>query len=130
MANIIIAGSSIVLKSDVTLEAVKKLAKYRPAALEERDEKERLLFKVSVAGTGNGSVQEKAVYFAPITHDADGLATVTLEIPDSVKNAVDYAADLLAPAFTALSEMEDAIIGASDEVDAAKAAMIENIAVL
>ena len=130
MSKIIITGSAIVLKSELSLDTIKKLAKYRPAALEKRDEKDRLMFKVAVAAEGNGSVTDKAVYFAPVTHDADKLATVTLQIPESVKgDAKEYAADLLAAAFNGLEEREAAMIAASTAVDAEKAAMLENITV-
>lgn len=129
MSKIIITGSAIVLKSDLTLETLKKLAKYKPAALESRDEKDRLIFKVGIAGEGEGSISDKTVYFAPQTHDGEGLATVTLGIPASVKDAKDYTADLMGSVFPKLRELETAMIGASDEVDAAKTEMLENITV-
>lgn len=129
MSKIIITGSAIVLKSGLELATLKKLAKYQPAAMEARDEKDRLVFKVAVAGEGEGSVSEKAIYFAPVTHDADGLATVTLSIPASVHDAKDYVADLLGSVYPKLEALELHMIDASDEVDAAKAQMLENITV-
>ena len=126
MSKIIVAGSSIVLKSDVTLENIKKLAKYRPAALELRDEKDKLIYKVAVGG-GNGEVTEKALYFAPKTHDADGLATITLQIPDSVGNVKEYAADLLGSGYVHLVALEEQIAVAVEEVDTFKAEMMERI---
>ncbi|MDD6530651.1 MAG: hypothetical protein PUF41_11855 [Prevotella copri] len=129
MANIIITGSAIVLKSDLTLDTIKKLKKYDPSALKIQDEKERLLFKVDVAAEGNGSVCEKAIFFAPVTHDAEKKATVTMSIPDSVTNAAEYAADLLGSSFNALEGLEDTMSAAAVEVDAKKAAMLEKIVV-
>lgn len=128
MANIIIAGSSVVLKS-VKLETLKKLEKYAPEALCKRDDKERLTFKIGVASEGTGTIAEKGVFFAPVTHDADGRATVTMAIPASVKDAKDWAADTLANVFTQLTGMEAAINAAEAKVDEAKAAMLEQIAV-
>lgn len=129
MSKIIITGSALVLKSGLELATLKKLAKYKPSAMETRDDKDRLVFKVAVAGEGEGSVSDKAIYFAPVTHDADGLATVTLSIPASVHDAADYAADLLGSVYPKLQALEIAMGGASDEVDAAKAEMLENISV-
>ena len=129
MSKIIITGSAVVLKSGLELATLKKLAKYKPSAMETRDDKDRLVFKVAVAGEGEGSVSEKAVYFAPVTHDADGLATVTMSIPASVHDAKDYVADLLGSVYPKLQALEIAMGGASDEVDAAKAEMLENISV-
>ena len=129
MSKIVITGSALVLKSGLELATLKKLAKYKPSAMETRDDKDRLVFKVAVAGEGEGSVSDKAIYFAPVTHDADGLATVTLNIPASVKDAKDYVADLLGSVYPKLQALEIAMGGASDEVDAAKAEMLENISV-
>lgn len=130
MSKIIITGSAIVLKSELTLDTIQKLAKYRPSALERRDDKERLVFKVAVAAEGNGSINDKAVFFAPITHDPDKKATVTLQIPESVKGDVkEYAADLLAAAFNGLNDMEGSMLRASSAVDSAKAEMLEAITV-
>lgn len=129
MANIIITGSAIVLKSSLTLDTIKKLKKYMPSALKVQDDKERLVFKADIAAEGNGSVCEKAVFFAPVTHDAEKKATVTLSIPDSVTNAAEYAADLLGASFTALEGLEDTMCAASVEVDEKKAAMLEKIVV-
>ena len=129
MANIIITGSAIVLKSSLTLDTIKKLKKYMPSALKVQDDKERLVFKADIAAEGNGSVCEKAVFFAPVTHDAEKKATVTLSIPDSVTNAAEYAADLLGAAFTALEGLEDTMCAASVEVDEKKAALLEKIVV-
>lgn len=126
MSKIIVAGSSIVLKSDITLENIKKLAKYRPAALELRDDKDKLIYKVAVGG-GNGEVTEKALYFAPKTHDADGLATITMQIPDSVSNVKEYAADLLGSSYVNLVALEEKIASAVTEVDTFKAEMMERI---
>ncbi len=130
MSTITIPGSAVVLKSGLSLATLKKLAKYAPAALESRDDKDRLIFKVGVAGDGEGTVCDKAVYFAPVTHDTDGKATVTLGIPASVNDAKDYVADLLGSVFPKLQDLEEAMNAASVAVDAAKAEMLENITVL
>lgn len=129
MANIIISGSALTLKSAIKLDDLKKLAKYDPAALEMRDEKDRLIFKVSIAGEGHGSVAEKAIFFAPVTHDPDGLATVNLAIPGCVKDAKDYVADMMGSAYPKLVELEGTMESAVAAVDAAKEQMLENITV-
>jgi len=129
MANIVITGSATVLKSAVKLEVLKKLKKYQPAALKKLDDKEKLTFMVDVASSGDGSIAEKAIFFAPVTHDAEGLATVTLHIPEDVKNAKEWAADTLANAYNQLTTMEAAIAAASTKVDADKEKMLEQITV-
>ena len=129
MSKIIITGSAIVLKAALKLATLQKLAKYKPDAMESRDDKGKLTFKVGIAAEGEGSVAPVAVYFAPVTHDAEGKATVTLSVPASVKDVKDYAADLLGSVFPKLQALETAMTGASDEVDAAKAEMLGNITV-
>lgn len=127
MSKIIVSGSAIVLKSDATLENIQKLLKYRPAALELRGEKDELLYKVGVAGDGNGSVTPKALYFAPKTFDAEKLATITMEIPGTVTNVKDYVADLLGTAYEQLTKIEANIAKAVTDVDKFKADMMERI---
>lgn len=129
MAKMIITGSALVVKSSLTLEALKKLAKYQPDAMELRDDKERLVFKVAIAATGEGDITSKALYFAPVTHDPENLATITLGIPESVKDAKEYVADLMGSAYPKLVELEAQMVVASEDVDAAKEAMLESIAV-
>lgn len=129
MSKIIITGSAIVLKSDLKLDTLKKLEKYQPSSMEMRDEKDRLIFKAAIAGEGEGSISEKAVYFAPVTHDAEGLATVTLSIPASVHDAKEYAADLLGRVYLNLADLERVMASASTSVDTAKAQMLERITV-
>lgn len=129
MANIIVTGSAVVLKSSVTLETIKKLKKYAPDSLILRDDKERLIFKVDTAKEGSGDFTDKAVYFAPVTHDPDGLATVTVGIPACVVDAKEWIADELGGAFPKLQTLETIMKSQSDLVDAAKAAMMENITV-
>ena len=129
MANIIIAGSSAVLKSAIKLETMKKLEKYAPEALCKRDDKERLTFKVGVASEGTGIIAAKGVFFAPVTHDADGRATVTLVIPTYVKDAKEWAAETLAHVYNELTSMEASMSAASTKVDEDKQAMMEQISV-
>lgn len=132
MANITSIGSAVVLKSALTLATLKKVAKYNPAALEQRDEKEKLVFKLAIAGEGEGSICDKAIYFAPVSHDADGKATVTMMLPASAGTgdaAKDYIVDLMGKAYQALVAMEGAVIEAETAVDTYHAEMRENIEV-
>ena len=130
MAKIIVTGSCVVLKT-IKLETLKKLEKYAPEALCKRDDKEKkeLIFKVGVASEGTGSIAGKGVFFAPITHDSEGLATVTLAIPSSVHDAKEWAVETLAHAYKELTSMETAMSAASTKVDADKKAMLEKITV-
>lgn len=131
MANIIIAGSSAVLKSSIKLDTLKKLEKYAPAALCKRDEKEKkeLIFKVGVASEGTGSIAGKGIFFAPVTHDTEGRATVTLPIPSNVTDAKEWAAETLAHVYNELTSMEASMSAASTKVDEDKKAMLEKITV-
>ena len=127
MSAIVITGNTLTLKSDVTLETVKKLAKYRPSALKLVDDKEKLVFKAGIAAEGTGTVAEMAVYFAPYTNDAAGKAVVTIAIPAGVKDVKDWAADMIAPCYKKLEALEAQMTGAEAEVDTAKAEMVERI---
>lgn len=129
MANIIMSGSAVVLKSGIKLEVIEKLKKYSPESLIMRDEKERLTFKVDIAACGAGDFTEKAVFFAPVTHDPEGLATVSFGIPSDVKEAKKWVADALGNVFPKLQELEAQMVLDAAEVDKAQADMLAQITV-
>ena len=130
MAKIIVTGDAVVLKSNVTLEEIKKLAKYQPDALNMMDDKgKETLYTITVAKAGNGTAGKFGISFAPETHDAEGLATVTNLIPEGVNDAKEYAAEKFAIAFNALEKMEANMATMAEAVDAAHQKMVESITV-
>lgn len=130
MTTINITGSAVVLKSGLTLAELQKLSKYDPAAMEIRDEHEKLVFKVAIASSGAGDWSDKAVYFAPVTHDENGRATITVGIPEAVKDAKEWVVDELMRLIGHVDALEAQMSEALSKVDAAKAELLGQITVL
>lgn len=130
MATIHIVGSAVVLKSALSLKDVQKLSKYDPDSMILRDDSDKLIFKAAVAAAGTGDWTEKAVYFAPVSHDPDGLATVTVGIPEAILDAKEWAVDQLLHISAKLERLEEKMSAAVTRVDDAKTAMMEQITVL
>lgn len=132
MAKITITGDALVITSSAKMETLKKLAKYAPKALSlfEKDEesgKKQEVFKVAIGATGSVSVY--GVTFSGTTHDDDKLATVTVMIPNGIEDAKEYAAEHYGNAIISLNKVEKQFAAALAEVDANKAAIMENIIV-
>lgn len=127
MSTITIAGSACIIKAGFALEDLKLLTKYAPDKLETRDDKGNLIFKAAMAAQGQGDVAPKAIYFAPVTHDPDGLATVTFGIPNSVEDVKEWAADEFGAAYTQLNALEDQIQTATLTVLSDRAALMDSI---
>lgn len=133
MAKITIAGDSYVVTSSAQLETIKMLEKYRPKALSlfETDENGKKAEVFRVASTdGEGSISKFGAAFGSATHDAEKLATITGAIPHGVENAVDYVADRIGVAIIMLNKVEAQFADATQEVEAEKNAVRENIVVV
>ena len=131
MAKIIIAGEAIVVTSAVKLEDYRKVAKYRPKALTlygGEDGKEPV-FRVGVTN-GEGSISKYGIEFNGSTHDEEKFAAITIVNPCSGNGDIkDAVADCIGPAVMQLNKVEAAIPDVLAEIDAEKAAILENITV-
>lgn len=132
MAKITITGDALVITSSAKMETLKKLEKYAPKALSlfEKDEetgKKQEVFKVATGGMSSASVY--GITFAGTTHGEDKLATVTVMIPTGVEDAKEYAAEHYGATVLNLNKIEEQFAAALAEVDANKAAIMENITV-
>lgn len=132
MAKITIAGSAVVVTSEVTLEDYRKIAKYRPKALVlmgGEDGKEPI-FRVGFANNGPGCIGEYGAEFAEATHDEKKLASITLLYRgDNGENIKEAVADEIGAAVMKLSKLEATLPGVLTEIDAEMAQIMANIAV-
>lgn len=131
MAKITIAGEAVVITSTVKLEDYRKVQKYRPKALVlmgGEDGKEPV-FAVSVK-SGTGTIGKYGVEFCSATHDEEKLASITIVNPyDGTGDIKDAVAENLGPVVMQLNKIEAGIPAVLAEIDAEKAAILENISV-
>jgi len=127
MATIVIAGNSFIVKSSVSLDDYNVLAKYRPSALELRDEETKeLTFRV---GFGNATLSQYGIVF-DLAPSQDGMAIATLGIPQDVSCSKEYVADRVGSSLAALNTIEAGIETALHEVNTEREALMESITVM
>ena len=129
MAKIVIAGDAVVVKSDLKLEDIKTIEKYRPKALflmGGEDGKEPI-FALGTT-TGAGSINAVGASFGKA--DADGKAVVTMVMQNvPTDKAKDWAADTLGSAIINLNALEAKLPEVLDAIAAQKATVMKNITV-
>ena len=130
MAQIIIAGDAMVVKSAYTLEAIKTLEKYRPKALLLFDDDGKTeAFRIGTT-TGKGSINSYGASFGSSSKDDEKKAIITLEIPSGTADAKAYAEDVIGVSILYLNRIEEQFADALASVENEKATVRENITVL
>jgi len=128
MAKVTIAGNSFVVTSEISMEDLLAVKKYRPAALAITDpETKETLFKV---GIGYSSVSDYGISFGGVSNDEDRLALATLPIPADVEDAKEYVLDKAGLAIANLNKVEAGIAEALKEIRAEREAVAESIDVI
>lgn len=129
MANIVIAGDAVVVKSNLSLEDIKTIKKYQPKALTlmgGEDGKEPI-FAVSVSADA-GDINIHGASFGRA--DAEGKATITMVMPGvPTDKAKDWVADRLGVAITNLNALEAKLPEVLSGIAAQRATVMENITV-
>ena len=129
MAKIIVAGDAVVITSDVKLEDIKLVKKYRPEALtlfEGEGKEKEAVFKI---GIGASSIGKYGAEFDQESRDDDKLATLTVLIPAGTKDAKEYVSDVYGRPVLMLNKLEATLPGVIEEIAAEKAAIEANITV-
>ena len=129
MAKIMVAGDAVVVTSDMKLEDIKLVKKYRPEALtlfEGEGEEKEPVFKI---GIGDGGIGKYGAEFDQETRDDEKLATLTTLIPAGTADAKAYVSDAFGRAILKLNKLEATLPGVIEEIAAEKAAIEANITV-
>lgn len=128
MAKVTIAGNSFVVASEISMEDLETVKKYRPAALAITDpETKETLFKV---GIGSSSVNDYGISFGGVSNDEDRLALATLSIPSDVEDAKAYVLDTAGLAISNLNKVEEGIAEALEEIRIERSIIAESIDVI
>ena len=130
MAKITIAGEAVVVTSSMKLEDLVKIKKYRPDALVLRggEDGKEPIFCVGVTNCGAGTINKYGAEFGGATHDDAKLASITLisDVEGDIKEAI---ADTFGVAVLNLNKLEATLPAVLEEIEAEKAAILENITV-
>lgn len=130
MAKIKVIGEAAVVVSQLKLDEIKKVAKYRPDALTLRadDEKKSPIFKIGVSSNRMGEIGAFGASFGAA--DGDGFAVITVAPlaldGEDVKEAV---AEKIGPAILHLNKLEESLPGVIDEINGEHDDILANIEV-
>jgi len=125
MANVTIAGNSYVITSTKSLEDLKTIQKYRPAALTITDpETKEVLFRV---GIGTDSLNDYGVSFGGVSNDEEKLASLTLPIPEDEEDAKEYVTDKVGTPLINLNKIEARIVETLEDIKLEREVIAESI---
>jgi hypothetical protein len=128
MAKITVIGQVCVVTSEFTLEAIKRVHKYRPEALRLYDDsKKNCIFEVGISNNPNGCLNEFGAEFGGHTHDEAAKATITMQLGNYEGDVKEYVADRLGKGIANLNAIESKLSTVVGEVDAEHQAMLNGI---
>jgi len=113
--DISIVGKYCAITLPISLDTIKKIERYRPEALQIKDENDKLKFKVASGTTG--SISDHGVTFNDVTRDERQLAVMTIEIKGDVKDARAYIASEYGKAILNLKEVVAHLGKATDSIE-------------
>jgi len=132
MAKILVAGDAVVITSDLSLEDLKTLKKYRSKELVLKggeDGKEKV-FAIDVTN-GEGGINSFSASFAGESHDGKKLATITMALPKEYEGDVkEWVAERIGAAIIYLNKLEEQLPAVLEEIKAEKEAVLDNITVV
>ena len=127
MAKVKVVGQAIVITSELKLDDIKTVAKYRPQALTlyegEGDEKE----PVFCLGVGEDSINKFGASFNKETRDESKKAIMTIVHEYQGEDIKGFVADNLGAALMNLKKLEEIIPGVLQEIAAQKAAILADV---
>lgn len=127
MAKVKVAGQAIVVISNLKLEDIKTVAKYRPAALTlyegEGDDRE----PVFAIGIGEDSINKFGASFSKETRDEEKKAIITIVHDYTGDDIKTFISDNLGAALINLKKLEQEIPGVLEEIAAQKAAILADV---
>lgn len=129
MAKIVIAVDAVVVKSELSLEDIKTIAKYQPKALTLKggEDGNEPIFALAPT-TGEGSINVNGASFGRA--DADGKATITMLMRNvPTDKAREWVADELGSAIINLNALEAKLPEVLGAIGVERATVMENIEV-
>lgn len=132
MAKINVIGDAVVVTSELKLEDIKLVKKYRPNALtlfEEIDGQKEPVFAVTAAECGSGDINEYGASFGGETRDGEKHATITTILKGAPADLKEYLADKLGGPLMKLNKVEQQVPAVLAEIAAEKQAVMDQITI-
>lgn len=130
-ATISVNGESVVITSDIKLDDIKLVEKYRPSECKLKggeDGKEEIFF-IGTYPDPCGAINQFGAEFGSTTHDGTGRATITFPLPSGVGDVKERVAEYVGSAILDLNKIEAKLPAVIEEIINEKAAVLENISV-
>lgn len=130
MAKIVVAGDAVVITSDMKLEDIKTIKKYRPEALVLKggEDGKEPIFRLGVCN-GAGSITKYGAEFGAETHDEDKKAMMTLILDTDKENVKEVVADTVGAYVMTLNKLEATLPAVLDDIKAEKERIMNNITI-
>ena len=130
MAKTVVTGNALVVTSDLKLEDLKMVKKYRPSALtlwggKDGDEP---IFAISTEGCAG--INEFGATFKDESRDGSGLACITMELRYDGDSLKEYIADKIGGALMNIAKLEATIPAVIEEIGAERATVMDQIAIV
>lgn len=127
---LVVAGNAVVITSEVKLDDLVLIKRYRPEALilmggKDGDEE---LFRIAPVET-TGTVNQYGITFADVARDGSGKATVTVPIEYKGEEVKEWIADKFGGALMYLEKIEATLPGVVQEIASEKEAVMANISI-
>lgn len=133
MSKIIIAGTTITVKSNIKMDDMKKIAAYRPNALKlfdtDEDGHKIPVFSVGVTRPGMGCISDFGVCFGNTTFDDDKTCCVTIGIPEGTEDVRKFVSEKIGMSIVMLDKVEAQITPALEEIAIDEATVAEHIVI-
>lgn len=128
MAKIVIAGDAVVLTSELKLEDIKTIEKYRPEALilKGGEDGKEPLFGLGTTD-GPGEISQYGAEFSNETRDETKRAMMTLFINSESDNIKEVVADKLGSCIAMLNKLESTLPTVLNEIQNEKAQIMNSI---
>lgn len=128
MSKIIVSGTSLTLKSALTLGQIEMLKKYRPNSLVLMggDDGKDKVFAIDTT-TGDGGIGTYGISFGRESFDEERKAVVTMPIPTGIGDVKEWIADKIAAPKQMLDKLEEGLFAVMDAVQAEREAFMNGI---
>lgn len=120
MAKVKKFGEAVVITSAAKLEDIRKVAKYRPAALQLIEDEEPV-FCIGLSDSRSGSISKYGIEFGGSS--PEGYAQVTTVYAGPDENVEDVLADTVGPQLRMLSKLEESFPAVISEINGEIAAI-------